>query len=114
MAKTARASVVVTNVGSRRAKEVVQLYLSKLAAEVPLPTQELAALAVVHLDPGESRRVQLDVAPRSFSTWDVGGHSWVEWEGRFSAAVGRSSRDLRSRVELLRLGEAIGRGPRST
>ena len=112
--ETARASVVVTNVGSRRAKEVVQLYLSKLAAEVPLPTQELAALAVVHLDPGESRRVQLDVAPRSFSTWDVGGHSWVEWEGRFSAAVGRSSRDLRSRVELLRLGEAIGRGPRST
>ena len=108
--ETVHASVVVTNVGPRRAKEVVQLYVSKLAARVPRPEQELAALRVVYLEPGESRKVQLELAPRAFSTWDVGEHSWVEWEGTFSAAVGRSSRDVRSRVELLRLGEAVAYG----
>ena len=57
--EAAHASVVVTNVGPRRAKEVVQLYLSELAPHVPRPSQELAALAVVHLEPGESREVEL-------------------------------------------------------
>jgi beta-glucosidase len=108
--EAAHASVVVTNVGPSRAKEVVQLYLSELAPYVPRPSQELAALAVVHLEPGESLEVDLVLASRAFSTWDVNTHSWVEREGVFRAAVGRSSRDLRSSVELVRVRRAIGHG----
>ena len=65
-------------------------------------------MAVVHLEPGESREVELLLASRAFTTWDVSEHTWVEREGVFRAAVGRSSRDLRSRVELVRSRNAVG------
>ena len=54
--ETVHASVVVTNVGPRRAEEVVQLYVSKLAARVPRPEQELAALRVVYLSRANRER----------------------------------------------------------
>ena len=65
-------------------------------------------MAVVHLEPGESRQVELVLASRAFSTWDVNEHAWVEREGEFRAAVGRSSRDLRTLVELVRTRKAVG------
>ena len=101
--KEARARVVVRNVGACRSKEVVQLYLSELAPLLPCPLQELAAVAVVHLDPGESQEVVLVLPPRAFARWDVHEHSWVEQAGVFRGSVGRSSRDVRCSVEFERV-----------
>ena len=100
--ETAHVSVTVQNVGLRRSKEVVQVYLSELAPTVSRPAQELAAVATVHLDPDESQVVRLTVPPRSFSFWDVAEHRWQERTGAFRVAVGRSSRDLRAGAELMR------------
>lgn len=86
--------VVVTNVGSRRGTEVVQLYVHDVEASVRRPDQELKAFTKVALAPGENRMVHLELPWRSFAFWDVHSHGWVVEPGRFEIRVGSSSRAI--------------------
>ena len=56
-----RASVVVTNTGSREGTEVVQLYTGRKTASVTQPMKELKDFQRVSLAPGESRKVEFEV-----------------------------------------------------
>ena len=85
----------VTNTGSRRGKEVVQLYVGDPAAAVARPPRELRAFAKVDLDPGQSATVTFGLGARDFSYWSPDHGDWVLEPGEFTIAVGASSRDLR-------------------
>jgi beta-glucosidase len=52
-----RATVTVTNTGSRAGEEVVQLYVQDVASTVTRPVRELRGFERVSLKPGESRQV---------------------------------------------------------
>ena len=84
----------VTNTGAVAGAEVAQLYLG-FPASAGEPPQQLKGFARVQLAPGESKTVQLPLAARAFSTWDTTAHEWVVQHGRFTVAVGASSRDIR-------------------
>ena len=58
-------SVELTNTGSRRGDEVVQLYVHHPVAPVVQPERQLVAFERVTLEPGETRRVTLHVANRA-------------------------------------------------
>ncbi|MCW1919030.1 glycoside hydrolase family 3 C-terminal domain-containing protein [Rhodobacter sp. KR11] len=89
-----RASVTttVTNTGARRGATVVQVYVGDPQASVPRPAKELKSFAKLWLDPGESRRITLDLAPRAFAFWQDG---WVVEAGEFTVQTGFSAADLR-------------------
>jgi beta-glucosidase len=91
-------AVTVRNVGSRRAKETVQLYVADREASVQRPPCELKAFAPVTLDPGEAGTVTLELDSRAFSFWDGG---WRAEPGAFELLVGRSSRDVRLTGEVV-------------
>jgi beta-glucosidase len=95
-------SVTVTNTGSRRGSEVVQLYVGGGPAPVPRPEQELRAFTKVTLDAGESRDAVLRLDARAFSYWDTDVADWVAPAGRYELRLGASSRDIRRRVEVNR------------
>ncbi|GAA1876126.1 glycoside hydrolase family 3 N-terminal domain-containing protein [Lapillicoccus jejuensis] len=63
-------SVEVTNTGVRAGREVVQLYVRDLVADVTRPLVELADWRVVDLEPGESTKVVFKVTPRMFGYHD--------------------------------------------
>jgi beta-glucosidase len=92
------AAITVRNVGTQRAKEIVQLYVADREASVPRPPRELKAFAATTLDPGEAGTVTLDLGPRSFSYWDDG---WRTEPGAFDLLIGRSSRDVRLTAEVV-------------
>ncbi|MGN0065169.1 MAG: glycoside hydrolase family 3 C-terminal domain-containing protein [Nocardioides sp.] len=94
--------VTVTNTGERAGSTVVQVYVHDVASSVPRPEQELKAFAKVHLEPGEARRVQLDLGRRGFAVYDTATAAWAVEAGEFEIRVGTSSRDLplRSTVVL--------------
>ncbi len=56
-----RLSLSVTNTGSRRGTEVVQLYAADTATGVTLPAQQLIGFARLDLEPGESETVAFGV-----------------------------------------------------
>lgn len=94
-------SVDVSNRGALAGQEVVQVYVRDVAARVARPERELRAFAKVPLAPGETRTVQITLAPRAFAFWDAGVRDWVAEPGEFELFVGASSRDLRARASVV-------------
>lgn len=87
-------SVDVTNTGSRKGKEVVQLYVSKPVSNVIRPEKELRDFAKVTLEPGETKTVQFELGKRAFSYWNVDIHDWYAEAGEYEILIGKSSRDI--------------------
>jgi beta-glucosidase len=91
---TIRASVQVTNTGPVAGDEIVELYVSAEGSRVDRPVRELKAFRRVHLEAGQSQRVELTVDARSLAFWDVDSSTWVVEQIPYTIAIGRSSRDL--------------------
>lgn len=88
-------SAVVTNTGERAGAEVVQAYLG-----IPAPGQppkRLVGFAKVHLEPGESRRVEIVINPEStakpLSVWNYEAGEFTIPVGDFTVYLGTSSAD---------------------
>jgi beta-glucosidase len=85
--------VDVRNTGTRTGAEVVQAYVGDPAAAGE-PPHQLKGFAKVSLRPGERRHVTLTLDRRAFSVWDSAAQRWTTTPGRYTVAVGDSSRDL--------------------
>lgn len=92
--------VRVRNTGTRRGREVVQVYASRPGSAVERPAHWLAGFAVVEAEPGEEVELSVPVAARAFEHWDVASHGWTLEPGVFSLEVGRSVGDLRAAVDV--------------
>jgi beta-glucosidase len=77
----------VQNVGDRAGDEVVQLYLSDVAASVPVPIRSLAGMQRVFLKPGGKQNVSFTLAPTQMSLIDDNGKRVIE-PGEFLVSVG--------------------------
>ena len=94
--ETLTISADVQNVGPRAGDEVVQLYVSDIAASVPVAIRQLQGFERLHLAPGETKRVTFTLTPRQLSLIDDQGRRVIE-PGEFQVAVGGrqpSSEDL--------------------
>jgi beta-glucosidase len=86
--------VRITNTGTRKGAEVVQLYLGFPAAAEE-PPRQLKGFEKILLEPGESKIVTFKLDMHSMAVWDTGRHSWVVHPGVYSVMVGSGSRDIR-------------------
>ena len=77
----------VQNFGDRAGDEVVQLYLSDVAAPVPVPIRSLAGMQRVFLKPGEKQNVSFTLSPTQMSLIDDNGKRVIE-PGEFLVSVG--------------------------
>jgi beta-glucosidase len=100
-AEGAGVRVRVRNTGTRRGREVVQVYASRRDSAVERPVRWLAGFAVAEADPGEELTVEVAVPPRRLAHWDADAHAWAVEPGTFSLAAGPSSRDLRRSASLV-------------
>jgi beta-glucosidase len=85
-------TVRLCNTGTRRGREVVQVYASRPDSAVARPPRWLAGFAVVDADAGEKVVIDIPLAPRAFQHWDGG---WQTEPGSFVLEAGRSVADLR-------------------
>ena len=90
----------VTNTGTRAGADVAQVYVGDGHARVPRPPKELKGFVKVSLQPGETRRVTVELNRRSFSYYDVKAKQWQADPGVFEILVGRSSADIQLRGPL--------------
>jgi beta-glucosidase len=93
-------SLDVTNTGTRRGSEVVQVYVRAHEPSVARPERVLAAFAKVTLDAGATSSVALALDDHAFSYWDVDSHGWVADGGAYTLLIGASSRDIHHTVEV--------------
>ena len=89
-----RASVTVTNTGSRPGKHVVQLYVAAPQGPVSVPRRELRAFEKVLLEAGASITITFELDDRAFSHWDVRTSAWLVSGGDYEIEIGRSASDI--------------------
>ena len=87
--------VRLRNAGSRRGREVVQLYLSRPGSAVERPVRWLGGYASVEVEPGREVEVVVPVDRWALRHWDVAAVDWALEAGPFEVAVGRSVADIR-------------------
>jgi beta-glucosidase len=84
--------VQIRNTGSRRGREVVQVYASRPDSAVERPPKWLVGFAPVDADPGETVTVGILIPERAFQHW--AGQGWSTEPGSFVLAAGPSSASL--------------------
>lgn len=93
--ETLRVEFSVRNTGRVAGAEVAQLYVAPPEGAVHRPARELKAFAKVFLQPGEERKVVLELDRRAFARWDSDRGRWVVDPGEYGILVGSSSEDIR-------------------
>jgi beta-glucosidase len=81
-----KVTVDVTNADDREGEEVVQLYLTDVAASVPVPIRTLIGFDRISLRPREKRSVTFTITPRQMSLIDDDGKRVIE-PGEFSVST---------------------------
>ncbi|MFD4637671.1 glycoside hydrolase family 3 N-terminal domain-containing protein [Lentzea sp. NPDC058436] len=92
--ETVRASITLSNTGSRPSRETVQVYVSDAVTSVSWADKELKTFKQVDVAPGETVRVSLELPVSDCTIVDAAGVRVVE-PGEFVLLVGPSSKDLR-------------------
>jgi beta-xylosidase len=104
-----RVSLTITNTGSRRGTEVVQLYAADTATGVTLPAQQLVGFARVDLEPGGSKTVSFAVPMSLLAYTGLSGELVME-PGPVEVSVGSSSSDIRSSAMFTVTGQTRHQG----
>ena len=92
-------SCTVTNTGKRAGDEVAQLYLHDQVSSVMAYEKVLRGFERVHLEPGESRRVEFRLVPCDLQILDI-HYNWTVEPGDFTVMVGASSEDVKLRRDF--------------
>lgn len=87
-------SVDVTNTGTMKGKEVVQLYVSPLNSSIIRPVRELKGFDKVELKPGETKTVHFELEKRAFAYYDMEAGDWAVESTDYEIQIGKSSRDI--------------------
>jgi beta-glucosidase len=93
--QTLKASIDVTNSGTRDGKEVVQLYIRDKVGSTTRPVQELKGFQKVELKAGETKTISFNITPEDlkFYNYDLK----CDWEpGEFVIMIGGNSRDVKT------------------
>jgi beta-glucosidase len=101
------ATVRVRNVSDRPGSAVAQAYVTMPQAAGE-PPRQLKGYEKVQLGPGRGARVTFRLAPSDLSVYDETARRFVVVPGRYTLAVGASSRDL-SEHETFLVGGGRGR-----
>jgi beta-glucosidase len=96
------------NSGNLAGDEVVQLYVTNVAASFPVPVRSLAGIKRVFLKPGEKQSVSFTLSPAQMSWIDDGGKRVVE-PGEFLISVGGKEPGFAGRADANTTGVVTAR-----
>jgi beta-glucosidase len=92
-------SVDITNKGSMKGDEVVQLYLKDLVSSVTVYESVLRGFERITLSPGETKTVKFLLRPADLAILDK-NMNWTVEPGEFEILAGSSSVDIRQRKKF--------------
>jgi beta-glucosidase len=78
----------------RAGAETVQMYISPISPTISRPDKELKGFHKVHLEPGETRRVEIPFDRFTTAYWDQELHCWVCEKGQYRVLIGSSSQSI--------------------
>jgi beta-glucosidase len=96
-----RVSYDVTNTGQRAGAEISQVYVGPSNAPVSRPIKELKGYSKVMLQPGQTRRVTVELNGRALAYYEPSDRAWIVDDDIFRISVGSSSQDIQLTAQLV-------------
>ncbi|WPU92558.1 glycoside hydrolase family 3 N-terminal domain-containing protein [Mucilaginibacter sabulilitoris] len=94
-----KVSVDITNTGSRKGDDVVQLYLKDEVSSVTTYEYDLRGFERINLAPGEKKTVEFTLHPDDLALLDK-NMNWTVEPGKFQVMIGSSSIDIKLKKEF--------------
>jgi beta-glucosidase len=88
------ASVKITNTGTRKGKETVQLYTRQMVGSIARPVKELKSFQQITLEPGETKKVSFSISVNDLKFYNS-DLKYVYEPGAFKVFIGRNSADVK-------------------
>ena len=88
------ASVNITNTGTRKGKETVQLYIRDMVGSISRPVKELKGFQQITLSPGETKKVSFTLSVNDLKFYNSELKFAAE-PGNFKVFIGTNSRDVK-------------------
>lgn len=95
---TLEVKVDICNTGKYQGKEVVQLYVEPQKGDIIRPVRELKGFEKIDLKPNEKKTVTFKLDKRSFAYFNTDINNWAVETGKYSIAIGQSSRNIKLRA----------------
>ena len=92
--------VKITNTGTRKGDEIVQMYFHDPKSSVKMPHKALKGFTRISLDPGSSKTVSFSLNYQDLSYWDSKKSKFVVEDGEIEVMVGASSADIRLKANV--------------
>ena len=83
------------NIGDVAGAEVAQVYVCPPESKIYKADRELKGFKKVYLEPGEKKKVSIELDERAFSYYNVNINDWHAESGEYKIIVAASSRDSR-------------------
>ncbi len=83
------------NIGDVAGAEVAQIYVCPPESKIFKADRELKGFQKVYLEPGEKKKVSIELDERAFSYYNVNINDWHAESGEYKIIVAASSRDSR-------------------
>lgn len=93
-------SVDITNSGSRKGDEIVQLYIKDKVSTVTTYDSQLRGFERISLLPGETKNVKFTLKPQDLELLDK-DMNWVVEPGAFEVLIGSSSENIKLKGEFI-------------
>ena len=88
-------SFILKNTGDVAGDEIAQIYVSKPESKIYRAVRELKGFTKVHLEPGEEKKITIELDERAFMFYNTAAKSWCTESGEYDVLVGASSRDIK-------------------
>ena len=98
--KEIEVSLKVKNTGSRKGKELIQLYIHPVDNGADRPVQELKGYEKIELDCGEEKNVTFTLSEESFARYDEERKAFVTEPGRYEIWLGESCEKILAKAEV--------------
>lgn len=82
-------SVDITNIGGVKGKEAVLVFVKNSSCELIRANRELRGFDKVELEPGETKRVSIDLDDRAFEVYDVSTGAYITIPGKYDIEISK-------------------------
>lgn len=98
--KKVKVTFTVSNIGNHQGMEIAQLYVRDEYSKEERPLKELKGFEKMHLKPGESKEVMIELEKDDFQYFSERQRKWIFEPGVFEIHVGTSSKDIRLKKQI--------------
>lgn len=98
--ESVKVKIPITNTGTLKGDEIVQLYIRDRISSVTRPVKELKGFQRISLSPGETQNISFEITPELLAFYDINLEFKVE-PGEFEIMVGSSSDNKDLQITLL-------------